>query len=142
VKRHIIYQSWFPTPSHLKNVLGKLTAPELRLYVALCLSSRGLARFVNITNEELKTVANLNDDSLPAAGKGLETRGLISAIPLDKRRESYRYDIHDKPLRLSNDRPPRDANAVSGLVRVPTEVVFRGEPSLDSANRMQPEDQR
>jgi hypothetical protein len=90
-----------------------------------------------MTNEDLKRIANLNDDSLPAARKSLEeTHGMIAAIPLDKRRESYRYDIFDKPLSFGNDGPPGHAGPALGLVRIPPEVVFRGDPSLKKEDRV------
>jgi hypothetical protein len=127
--RKIIYKSWFPTPIHIGKFLNKLKAPELRLYIALSMVGRGTTRTIEISNNDLKKLANLTDDSLPNARKALtETHRLITAYPADKRKEIYFYELVEFDW-LKEVPAPGAALAVSRdefvMVPVPREVLFR-----------------
>jgi hypothetical protein len=129
IKRKIIYKdgTWFPMLNHIGDLLGKLSAPELRLYIALCARGRGRARTVELSNVDVMQRAALDKDSLRPARDGLVSHGLIRAEPVDKRREHYSYEISGPAAPVVDEIHLRPQ-------LIPREVLFGLPDSSDSVN--------
>jgi hypothetical protein len=127
--RKIIYKdgSWFPMLNHIGDLLGKLSAPELRMYIALCIRGRGRARHLAFSNVELMKKARLNKDSLPIAREGLVKHELIRVTVEEKRKETYEYEILSPtvPITLNQaDETPGNQEVLTA-VPIPHDVLFR-----------------
>ncbi len=112
---------------HIVKYLGKLSAPELRVLLALLSIGRGRARTVTVRNADLKRIAAVDSESLPRARKGLVEKGLILTTKAGK--EFFDYELVEcapepaAPTQTASQVPLWDEEI--SITPIPQEVLFR-----------------
>jgi len=89
----------------LQHILtAKLDGAPIRLWLALSSIANGHARTVTVSNAELRKVARMTDPKrMRDARKALIDAKVLTAVPVDARREAYAYTLAPESKRKWKD---------------------------------------
>jgi hypothetical protein len=139
--KSVAFNTWFPVPRGVvrknetepETVFDRFGPPEMRLFLHLLKLRRDPNDYVEANTLKLRKLVGLYKREFERARDELVKWELITATPVDARKETYRYSFTETGTPLA---PMPDLGVGDGLVRVPIPreqiaAVLSPEVSLD-----------
>jgi hypothetical protein len=130
--KSVAFSSWFPVPRGVvrkndtepQTVFDRFGPPEMRLYLHLLKLRRDPYDHVEVKTSKLRQLVGLYKREFERARDELVKWELITATPVDPRRETYRYSFHQTgtPLAPMPDLGTSDSDSVV-MIPVPSDVM-------------------